>query len=387
MMQITKAYNHWRIRWATERLRDAKICVSLSPYVSQVTGQSRFRSALDLLSILFNQNIPPTAAVESGMHLVARDDWNNFVSMRQLASFRRHMVADSDYSRFSSKLNIYRNLDKLNVPVPPVLSVIDTQELLSDDDHKVINNVHELKALFNQYPEYETFIIKPIFGLKGQGIYIYERPSDQFFHPDKTPKSKEGVFPSIHELGREFYKPGYLVQPFLHAHPDVVAITGSRSLSTVRVTTVRKDGEVCLLFAQMKLIFGESYIDNYNGGKLGNVFSPVDILKGTMSGLVGVFFPDHERVPYWRTTEPVNGTQFQGIPVPCWDEIKQTVLRAASVYPNVNTIGWDVAATDSGVVVIEGNPYWGVGSTQLSHRKGIKPDLANVAPGAFPGKS
>lgn len=47
--------------------------------------------------------------------------------------------------------------------------------------------------------------------------------------------------------------------------------------------------------------------------------------------------------------------------IPMWDKVLETVTNAAKLIPQVRFIGWDIAITNSGVEIIEGNhnPYHG----------------------------
>jgi hypothetical protein len=42
------------------------------------------------------------------------------------------------------------------------------------------------------------------------------------------------------------------------------------------------------------------------------------------------------------------------------------------VFPQIRTVGWDVAILEKDVVIIEGNPSWNKGAPQIPNNKGIK---------------
>jgi len=50
-----------------------------------------------------------------------------------------------------------------------------------------------------------------------------------------------------------------------------------------------------------------------------------------------------------------NHTRFK---VPKWEQCIALVLEAQQAFSPLRTIGWDVAVTDDGVFLIEGNVFW-----------------------------
>ena len=71
---------------------------------------------------------------------------------------------------------------------------------------------------------------------------------------------------------------------------------------------------------------------------------------------------------------PSSGKPFVGFEVPEWNKAISLCTEMAQCVPSVKFIGWDLAYTDNGWVLIEGN-----GGGQLVHqgplRYGIKEEL------------
>ena len=74
---------------------------------------------------------------------------------------------------------------------------------------------------------------------------------------------------------------------------------------------------------------------------------------------------------------PVTGVELLGFQVPLWQEIISTVKEAALVAKNNRSIGWDVAVTSKGPLLIEGNHNWCKLLWQLPVKKGLKSELLN----------
>jgi hypothetical protein len=54
----------------------------------------------------------------------------------------------------------------------------------------------------------------------------------------------------------------------------------------------------------------------------------------------------------------VTGADLVGVAVPLWREARALAERASRLFLPMRTIGWDVAVTPDGPVLIEGNARW-----------------------------
>ena len=53
-----------------------------------------------------------------------------------------------------------------------------------------------------------------------------------------------------------------------------------------------------------------------------------------------------------------------GFRIPNWDIVMRQAVKAAELVPEMNIIGWDIAITKDGPVIIEGNEYPSYGLVQ-----------------------
>lgn len=91
-----------------------------------------------------------------------------------------------------------------------------------------------------------------------------------------------------------------------------------------------------------------------NGKKIANasasgIVSPVNfetgILEKPAADFQGGYYHNH----------PITNANLVGIELPYWNEIKEMLISAAKEIPQVAYVGWDVAITPSGPILIEGN--------------------------------
>lgn len=73
-----------------------------------------------------------------------------------------------------------------------------------------------------------------------------------------------------------------------------------------------------------------------------------------------------------ESEESITGIKFDGFKIPYWEEIKKMVLEAALVNDKVNLVGWDVAISKDGPLLIEGNRGPGFDLVQVLLKKGTK---------------
>ena len=68
---------------------------------------------------------------------------------------------------------------------------------------------------------------------------------------------------------------------------------------------------------------------------------------------------------------PGTNRPFVGYRLPCWNQLKQVALQAASAFPWARAIGWDIGISDRGPVIIEGNARWSPSLVQLPAPRGL----------------
>lgn len=143
----------------------------------------------------------------------------------------------------------------------------------------------------------------------------------------------------------------YVVQELVRQHP-VLDELWDGSLNTIRILAVRTaSGRVALPRAVQRI--GRSTtgaVDNYSSGGL---VAWVDIEDGTLGRVMSkVTRPPTRRL---FDVHPDTGTTLTGVRLPFWPETLQLVHDLMDAFPDAVHIGWDLAISSDGPVVIEGN--------------------------------
>jgi hypothetical protein len=68
-------------------------------------------------------------------------------------------------------------------------------------------------------------------------------------------------------------------------------------------------------------------------------------------------YPMYANIPKEMIYEkhPLTGLDFIGFQVPCIAEVKELVTEAAKILPDCRYVGWDVAISEKGPLLVEGN--------------------------------
>ena len=141
-----------------------------------------------------------------------------------------------------------------------------------------------------------------------------------------------------------------LVQERLVQHPAIRPIS-PWSLNTARLLAVRvADGEVVLAGASHR--WGTAVSGPVDNVSAGGIASGIDARAGRL-GPIREFPRERRRVQYDR--HPDTGEQVAGVILPQWEQVRDLALRLMATFPELDHVGWDIAVTDQGPRVIEGN--------------------------------
>jgi hypothetical protein len=68
---------------------------------------------------------------------------------------------------------------------------------------------------------------------------------------------------------------------------------------------------------------------------------------------------------------PGTAREFVGFQLPEWDQVKSLALAAAAVFPWARSIGWDIAISEQGPMLIEGHAHWSTSLLQIPAPGGL----------------
>lgn len=144
------------------------------------------------------------------------------------------------------------------------------------------------------------------------------------------------------------------------------------SVNTIRIVTVVTDGKAHFMYALVRMGRGGTCMDNISSG---GMYTCV----GEGGRLSRPAFCD--KTGEYYTAHPETKTVFDGFVIPYFNEAKEMCLEAAMVEPNMRYIGWDVAISPDGPLLVEGNNLPGYDMCQNAGHVdcGIRPKFGEIA--------
>lgn len=301
-----------------------------------VSGREKRRMALDVLFCRF-------------YYWIGGDEYFRYKFMNLSDRGRKEYVGD---------MELIYELKKQNDPVAyPILRTKDiTAETFKEYFRRECIRVEGKKDIdkFRDYcSRHDKFVVKPLAGsFGGKGVRIItiseENPVDTVFR----------------NLLAEMKKTPYMLEEVIEQDPGMAKFH-PQSVNTIRLVTVNENRHVEIVQACVRIGMGDSIVDN------GCLSSSVDIEHGIVTSLGRCA---HKAGLY--AFQPDTGEQIIGAQIPKWEELKKQIVDMANVLPNQRVIGWDLALSTKGWVMVEGNSHpaiqtlsgEGVGARELFNR-------------------
>lgn len=186
----------------------------------------------------------------------------------------------------------------------------------------------EKEDIYSFFKRHKDIIVKPKSGDSGKGISVLHNCGEL------TEADVDAIVGEV--------KSG-IAEEVIYNHPKLSELNAS-SLNTMRIITVRVKDRVEILFAGIRFGAKGSEIDNISAG--GRI-APIDIQNGIICGR------SHTKKTVAENSEADNN--FTGFQIPMWDELNDFLLRLTAVVPQMRYMAWDIAVTENGFAVIEGN--------------------------------
>jgi len=197
--------------------------------------------------------------------------------------------------------------------------------------------------------KYQKIFVKPLTGLGGHGIYIFNRnASGQYVNKDENMLDESF-------LNKICSRDNYIMESGLEQTPEFSEIY-PYSVNTFRIITENKGGTVRILHAILRFGRSGNEIDNTSKG---GIFLNINIRTGGLA----TYAISHQCESFMG--HPDTNFVFKGNRILNWAEIRDFVTENAMKLPLFTYLAWDIASTKKGPVVIEANPKFGLDGHQL----------------------
>jgi hypothetical protein len=275
-----------------------------------------------------------------------------YVSKRNMVRAQRKVNPPGWESMLSDKGIFYRYCETAGIPVPRLFGLYYRGRAGWTAPSRLLTSDEEWVRFFrDECPS--PCVIKPSLGRLGMGILPLKREGERFVTPHGERYTPEEIVKRMNAPG-EF--DSYVIQERLSNHPSLQPVASGEGLTTSRmITFLRADRECDLVNADLKIVIGGNVTSNLNKGLTGNMAGRVSLQDGRLlavDALVnGQGFVEVER-------HPDTGALFRDFRIPDWEAAGALAKRAARAFSPVRTVGWDMAFTPAGPVLIEGNFFF-----------------------------
>lgn len=241
---------------------------------------------------------------------------------------------DSQIILLRDKYLFYKYLASNGIPVAKVFGILDHGKLLTAEMNEFDEGVFRQK---------ENYFIKSIDG-----------ECASFVKRVKNFEEYQEVYSQMDHSQR------YILQESL-VQCDEMNRLNPCSINTLRIVTVKKGDEVSILTALLRVGTQKTgNVDNWAAGGFAIGIEDNGYLKE-----FGFYKPQYGQK---ADRHPDTGILFSEFEMPMYEEAKALVCKAHSTLYGIHSIGWDVAFTKDGPVLIEGNDNWEISLMQACDR-------------------
>jgi hypothetical protein len=244
----------------------------------------------------------------------------------------------SDYAQLTilaDKLEFAAFCERIGVPTPPLLGIAE-------------NGVLTLEEGAAAKLDLDIFI-KPVRSKGSRGIYVFQNTGPGRYRNRKGQEIDRAAL--LEWIAERSKTQALMVQQRLTNHP-AIADLAEQSLMAIRVITCKSDRDqgAILAYAFIRVItrLEPTWPVSYELG------IAIDLATGKLGPATG----DKEKfLLEWWDVHPVTGAPVTGRVLPHWEEIKAIALKAHNAARGRLLVGWDLAVTPDGPLLLEGNSY------------------------------
>lgn len=262
---------------------------------------------------------------------------------------RREYVSCIERISYCERMNSIKNMiifdDKaLSYKVFKKYYKRDLVGIFSENDEDIFQNF---------ISQHERFIVKPFDGAGGYGIQIVNR--------DKCNPKRQ-----LKELLTK-YKNGFVIEEFIIQSEELSQLH-PESVNTLRMPTVLFADRTEIIHPVLRVGRGANIVDNSHSG---GISCGIDIETGTITSAADANGCRYE-------THPDTGVRLIGFNVPDWEEAKFLAMELARVLPDNKYTGWDLAHTNNGWVMQEGNDRGDFDIFQSTSNSGFRKEIEQI---------
>ena len=311
--------------------------------LSEQENIPRFKQLRHILVLAFLHSVPPQFYYRYKLYRTSEKKWFNYIYTHELPQWHHCMspVVSPESHAFLENKNTFSSIcSRQKLPAIPTVFFIEE------------NKPFDLQTLFVK----QSFFLKPNTGSRKRGCFMLYYVPEEDDYQLKSPFFSDihGRSNIVRELKSLAAGADYLIQPLLKNHPWFSNLFPYMELITIRLITVVNTAPETI-----------SAILEIPTRNLDNIPFRIETQGGEL-------FPLKCSLVAIENQEEMN-TLLQKKVLPHWEQIKHIAELAHRHCLDVKTVGWDLALTDQGVKILEGNFNWGVEAHQIDEMGLVQP--------------
>ena len=215
------------------------------------------------------------------------------------------------------KALFYRLCEELGIPRPTLYALFYREATGWARDGSVLASREEWYAFLGDALPAD-FVVKPSRGHFGLGVSILRRRPGGFVDSSGHALSTADLY------ARMCSHPqfdSWVLQERLRSHPELVRLSGTHAVQTARIITfIDRSGDWRIAWAHLRVIVGDSVVDNFHEGKTGNVAAAVSLADDALSTAVRASATELGRTVL--AAHPGSGVRFAEVGLPFWAEAR-----------------------------------------------------------------
>lgn len=262
----------------------------------------------------------------------------DYISFKeQLLLVEDKSLHNPDYvSLINNKLYFALFCERTSIKTPKLISYNFRSTFFLKNEVIQITN----KARFNEFFE-------DLFDINKTDKLFFRPPSD-YGGKGCFKITKLDLQNNLDERYKTLMNGNFVHTEVIKQHDDINKIH-SKSVNTLRlISLITSKGTIEIISGFMRFGVGDSVVDNATSG---GFFVGINMEDGILKS-IGHYLPEHGGREI--TEHPDSGFKFEGFKVPYYKEACDSVIEAVKIIPD-RLIGWDVAITPNGPVIIETN--------------------------------
>jgi len=295
-----------------------------------------------------------THYVTSFLYKSGIDNYLDYLSHREWHHLQDVLDDDELNDILGDKIYFNAYYERSGIPLPRQLGYNIREKLILKDKNASV-------SLELVTPEKTLAAIEKLLAASTNGSIFIKPIRGSGGHGTRRIRSGDVRQEMIAELQAYLVSGSFIVQDEVVQHREMARLNPS-SLNTIRIDTFKAPGgRPEVLSAFLRMAMGDNCVDNIGEGGL---YVGVNLEDGTLK--------QHAIRDLWLDTadfsaHPKTGVQFQGFQIPFFEDVQRAAIEAAHWIPKA-LVGWDIAVSETGPIVIEGNTrYYNIQASDMAY--------------------